>query len=138
MNLSGNFTYQSSEIASSSSAATGSIGAQVPNQPLLFYNLGARYTIENVLKASNSLEVFWDYFFIDRFSINEVQDLDTANPLFIVPAQNVHNTGLIYRLPEEGLSFSFSLQNVFNAEVFDNFRIPRPGINYQIKVNYSL
>ncbi|MGD1840439.1 MAG: TonB-dependent receptor [Thermonemataceae bacterium] len=138
LNLSGNFTYQSSEIASSSSAATGSIGAQVPNQPLLFYNLGARYTIENVLKASNSLEVFWDYFFIDRFSINEVQDLDTANPLFIVPAQNVHNTGLIYRLPEEGLSFSFSLQNVFNAEVFDNFRIPRPGINYQIKVNYSL
>lgn len=129
LNLSGNFTYQSSELVTS--------GNQEPNVPTLFYNLGARYTFESIFGSYNSLEISWNYFFIDRFSINEVQDLDGANPAFIIPAQNVHNAGLIYRL-EKGMDLSFNLQNVFNTEVFDNFRVPRPGINYQFKINYSL
>lgn len=138
LHLSGNFTYQSSEIGSDNSASGGSIGVQEPNKPRLFSNFGARYAVEGVLRKSNTLEVTWDYFFINRFSINEVQDLDRANPDFIIPAQNVHNAGLIYRLEEEGLNFSLNIQNVFDQEIFDNFRIPRPGINYQVKINYSL
>ena len=139
LKLSGNFTYQSNEIASNNNAASGgSIGAQVPNIPRLFYNLGARYTFRDVFKKSNTLEAFWNYFFIDRFSINEVADINRANPDFIIPTQHLHNAGLIYRLAEEGLSFSVNVQNIFNAEVFDNFRIPRPGINYQFKIKYSM
>ncbi|WKN42998.1 TonB-dependent receptor [Tunicatimonas pelagia] len=139
LRLSGNFTYQSNEIGAGGNAAPGQlIGNQVPNIPQLFYNAGVRYTFEDVFKELNTLEVFWDYLFIDRFSINEVADLDRANPLFIIPAQRVHNAGVIYRLQEEGLRCSLNVQNVFNAEVFDNFRIPRPGINYQFKVSYSL
>ena len=139
LTLSTNFTVQSNEIgADRSSASGGSRGRQVPNIPRLFFNSEARYTFENVFKPSNELEVFWNYFFIDRFSRIEVPDLARANPDNIIPAQHLHNTGLIYRMAEAGLSVSFNLNNVFNAEVFDNFRIPRPGINYQIKINYSL
>ena len=139
LKLSGNFTYQSNEIAADNSAASGgSIGVQVPNIPRLFYNLGARYTFGDVFKKSNNLEAFWNYFFTDRFSINEVADINRANPDFIIPAQHIHNAGIIYRLTEEGLSFSLNVQNIFNTEVFDNFRIPRPGINYQCKIKYSL
>ena len=137
--LSGNFTYQSNEIGSVGNQASGSsVGAQLPNIPRLFFNLGARYAFKDVIRKSNTLEVFWNYFFTDRFSINEVRDLDNATPEFIIPTQNVHNAGLIYRLEEERLSFSLNLQNIFNAQVFDNFRIPRPGINYQFKIKYSL
>lgn len=140
LTLKGNYTYQSNEIATNSSSLGEAIGTgvQVPNNPLSFYNFGANYTIENFLKSENSLEFFWNYLFIDKFSINEVADLDTANPDFIIPKQKVHNAGLTYVLREKGLSFSFNLQNIFNAEVFDNFRIPRPGINYSFKINYSL
>jgi len=130
LSLSGNFTYQSNIIEES--------GNQVPNIPRLFLNVGARYAFQDAFVKGNTLELFWNYFFTDRFSINEVSDIDTANPTFIIPAQNIHNTGFVYRLGEKKWSFSFNLQNVFNAEVFDNFRIPRPGVNYNLKINYSL
>jgi len=130
LSLSGNFTYQSNIIEET--------GNQVPNIPRLFLNAGARYAFQDAFAKDNTLELFWTYFFTDRFSINEVRDINTANPTFIIPAQNVHNTGVVYRLSDEKWSFSFNLQNVFNAEVFDNFRVPRPGINYNLKINYSL
>lgn len=131
INLSGNFTYQSNTI--------GTTDIQVPNVPRLFYNMGARFTPKDIFSNEDrTLEFFWNYFFTDRFSINEVQDISTANPDFIIPAQHLHNTGIIYRMEDKNLSFSFNLQNVFNEEVFDNFRIPRPGINYNLKISYSL
>lgn len=139
LSLSGNFTYQSNEIASNDdSSSGGSIGVQVPNIPQLFYNLGANFTIENLFQSENNLQLFWTYLFTDRFSINEVADLDNANPDFVIPVQNIHNVGMTYILKQKGLAFSFNLQNVFNTEIFDNFRIPRPGINYAFKINYSL
>lgn len=131
--LQGNFTTQSNEIDSGVD-----IGKQVPNIPLTFYNLGANYEIENLLKQGNNLQISWTYLFTDKFSINTVEDLDTANPEAFVPKQSVHNAGLSYQLKQKGLAFSFNLQNVFNVEVFDNFRVPRPGINYAFKINYSL
>jgi hypothetical protein len=130
LSLSGNFTYQSNIIEET--------GNQVPNIPRLFLNVGARYAFQDAFAKGNTLELFWNYFFTDRFSINEVNDINTANPTFIIPSQNVHNTGAVYRLSDEKWSFSFNLQNVFNAEVFDNFRVPRPGINYNFKVSFSL
>ena len=132
LSLQGNFTSQSNEIA-----AGIDIGSEVPNIPLTFYNVGANYRIEDLFKPGNSLQLSWTYLFVDRFSINTVQDLNTANPDFIVPKQHVHNAGVSYKLKPQGLAFSFNLQNVFNAEIFDNFRIPRPGINYAFKINYS-
>lgn len=139
LNLSANFTYQSNEIASAGDSDSGAEpGAQVPNLAQLFYNVGATYTIEGIFRSSNDLEVNWTYFFTDRFSINEVLDIDNANPDFIIPEQNLHNAGVTYRMDAKGLSFSLNVQNVFDAEIFDNFRIPRPGFNYAFKINYSL
>jgi len=131
LNLSANVTWQSNTIGSSE--------VQVPNVTRFFYNVGMRFTPKNIFEnQKRKLEFFWNYFFTDRFSINEVPDFDSANPDFIIPAQHLHNTGIIYRMEDKHLSFSFNFQNVFNAEIFDNFRIPRPGINYNFKINYSL
>lgn len=139
LDISANLTYQSNEIARvGDSGSQSSVGAQVPNTPRFFYNIGANYQIDGLFENNNTLKLFWTYFFTDRFSINEVVDLDTANPIFVIPKQNLHNAGLTYILEDKGLSFSFNVQNVFNEEIFDNFRIPRPGINYAFKINYSL
>jgi outer membrane receptor protein involved in Fe transport len=139
LSINGNFTYQSSEIISSGNSSGGSLDKpQVPNIPTLFYNINANYTFENIFNSDNSLQLTWTYLFTDEFSINEVDDIDTANPDFIIPKQNVHNAGIIYNMPTNGLVLSFNVQNVFNELVYDNFRIPRPGINYAFKINYTL
>lgn len=128
--LSGNFTLQSNEIVSS--------GNEVPNRPLIFYNLEGRYIFQDKASEDSSLEIFWNYFYTGKFSINEVPDLKKANPKSVVPTQQIHNTGMIYHPVNSDFSFSLNIQNIFNAEVFDNFGIPRPGINYNIKINYSI
>ena len=129
LSLNGNLTTQSNEIASGTD-----IGRQVSNIPLTFYNIGVTYRIQNLFKQGNNLRFSWTYLFIDRFSISEIPN-NTDN---IIPKQYVHNPGLSYHLKPQRLAFSFNLQNVFNAEIFDNWRIPRPGINYALKINYSL
>lgn len=136
LSLQGNLTNQSNKNAKTDSG--NDIGKQVPNIPLTFYNIGLKYKIEDLLKADNSLQISWTYLVIDKFSTSTVSNLATANPDNFVPEQNVHNAGLTYLLKEMGLACSFNLQNIFNAELFDNFRIPRPGINYSLKINYSL
>ncbi len=134
----GNFTYQSNEIRTPQLAAGALEGAQVPNIPTLFFNMGLNYSLERIVRGKGDLELFWNYFFVDRFSINEVRDLATANPDFIVPTQQLHNVGLNYAPPKTPLQFSFTVRNVLNSRLFDNFRIPRPGTNFSIKINYSL
>jgi len=137
LSLTGNFTFQSNLIGAGINSSI-SQSTEVPNIPTRFYNLGGAYTINNIFELENDLKFSWNYSFVDRFSINTVLDIDTANPDFIIPEQNVHNAALTYIINKKGLAFSFNLRNVFNSEVFDNFRIPRPGINYAFKINYSL
>jgi len=139
LELTGNFTHQSNKISTPQlSAAGAATGAEVPNIPNLFYNLGASYKFEEIFNTEGSLSLTWNYFFVDRFSINEVKDLNTANPDFIIPKQHLHNIGVVYAPSEKGFKFSLNVRNILNNQIYDNFRIPRPGINYTVKVNYLL
>ena len=134
----GNFTFQSNKITTPPLAAGGLQGAQVPNIPNLFYNTGISYELSRHFYAKGKLEFVWNYFFIFKYSINEVKDLSTAKSTFIVPTQHLHNTGLVYTPANIDFDFSLNVRNVFNSKIYDNFRIPRPGINFSFKINYSI
>ncbi|MEM6722843.1 MAG: TonB-dependent receptor [Bacteroidota bacterium] len=136
--LTGAFTLQSTEITSDQLGVGSQAGSQVPNIPRLFFNVGANYGIDKLFSEKDKLSLFWNYFYVDRFSINEVEDLDTANPVFVIPSQHLHNAGFTYSPKQDGFSFTVTVRNVFNNQIFDNFRIPRPGINYSLKVTYTL
>ncbi|MBP2832379.1 TonB-dependent receptor [Aquimarina sp. U1-2] len=140
LSFNGSFTYQQLEIGKSNDirSSGGSEGSSVPNIPNLFFNVTANYTLENIFRSKNNLELSWNYLFVDRFSVNEVIDLDSANPAFVVPRQHLNNANISYILPEQNLVCSLAVQNIFDQEIFDNFRIPRPGINYAFKISYSL
>ncbi|MEO0331025.1 MAG: TonB-dependent receptor, partial [Bacteroidota bacterium] len=138
LKFNGNFTYQSNQIASPQLNGSVLTGAQVPNIPNLFGNASVSYTFEDLISDDFDLEVFGNYFYTARYSINEVKDLETANPLFVVPEQHLLNLGLVASPNIEGLRVSFTLRNATNSLIYDNFRIPRPGINYSLKINYSL
>jgi len=108
--------------------------------PIKNLRLTGNFTVQSneIASVPENLELFWNYLVVDRYSINEVSDLDTANPDFIIPTQRIHNTGMTYRFKEKGVSVSLNINNIFNEEAFDNFRVPRPGINYTFKINYSI
>ncbi|MEM1321129.1 MAG: TonB-dependent receptor [Bacteroidota bacterium] len=68
LKFTGNFTYQSNEITTPQLAAGALSGAQVPNIPNLFYNLGVSYSFEEIFNTQGNVDLFWNYFFGDLFS----------------------------------------------------------------------
>ncbi|NLR92284.1 TonB-dependent receptor [Flammeovirga agarivorans] len=133
-----NFTKQTNKIQSTSLNQNAIQDAELPNIPTLFYNINTNYRIENILVKSLNLNLFANYIYTGEYSINEVRDIETANPDFIIPAQHLVNTGLTVEPAVERLSVNFTVRNALNRLIYDNFRVPRPGINYALKVSYHL
>lgn len=138
LSFNGNFTYQSNKITTPRLNGATLEEPQVPNIPLLFFNVGTTYDLEDLFDKNIDLQIFGNYFFTNRYSISEVSDLDTANPDFVIPEQHLVNLGLVVKPGIEDLRCSFSVKNVLDELMYDNFRIPRPGINYSFKINYSI
>ncbi|MEM9338704.1 MAG: TonB-dependent receptor [Bacteroidota bacterium] len=133
-----NFTYQRITLEDQDDFDESTIGFDLPNVPNLFFNTSASYTIPGFLSTDGRLNFFWNYFYVDRFSISLVKNLDNANPENIVPVQHDHRIGLSYSNSGNGLTFSASLNNVFDRTLFDDFKLPKPSRNIMFKILYKL
>lgn len=133
-----NATYQENIITTPTLGNGGLTGAQVPNMPNLFANGSLRYRFDKIGSLGKHVQLAWTYFFVYKYSINEILDLNRANPEFIIPTQHLHNFGFVYQPNNESFSFGVDVRNVFDNKIYDNFRIPRPGINYSFKINYTI
>ncbi|MEM9389502.1 MAG: TonB-dependent receptor [Bacteroidota bacterium] len=115
---------------------TNDSGKPIPNIPRLFYNVGLGYRLDNLFGSGNELAFFGNYTHIDEFSL--IFEGDVQNDANFIPVQGQTDVGLSYRLPKSGLTFSFQLNNLTDADLFDNFRLPKPGRNYRFKIRYEL
>ncbi|MEM8938804.1 MAG: TonB-dependent receptor [Bacteroidota bacterium] len=138
LTINGNLTYQESIINTPNINGSALTGVQQPNVPMFFWNAGISYQFKNLFAKDLNVRTFANYFFIDRYSITEVNDLDTANPTNIIPTQKLLNVGIVVSPATEGLDVSFNVKNVTDELVFDNWRVPRPGVNYSFKISYSI
>ncbi|MEM0993793.1 MAG: TonB-dependent receptor [Bacteroidota bacterium] len=137
LTLRGGYTLQAVSIAASESAADESfIGTQVPNTPQSFVSAGIRYTHPEKVGGFNKLTIFYDYYTVQRFSINYVVDLNNANPFNLVPSQHQHDAGISAELPLEGLTLALQVDNIVDNLLFDNFRVPKPGRAFRLKLTY--
>ncbi len=140
LDLAISYTNQKNEIINEQLSGGQENRFRLPNTPQLFYNAHLSYRFENTLHKSLDVKVHADYYFINRYSINAIsKSLDDANPKFIIPTQRVFDAGVVL-IPKKikGIQVSFMTGNLFNTLVYDNFKIPRPGRNYTLRVNYSL
>ncbi|NBC83652.1 MAG: TonB-dependent receptor [Bacteroidetes bacterium] len=131
-----NLTKQSNTI----STPGDDYGARVPNLAGFYTNTKVTYNFTRFFDSEIDLKFDVSYFYIDRFTIttNGFRDLDDANPDNIVPRQNLLNTGLVFTHPDKKIIIGFTVNNVLNSLIYDNFRIPRPGIHYALKMSYNL
>ncbi|MEM6262236.1 MAG: TonB-dependent receptor [Bacteroidota bacterium] len=113
------------------------IGTRLPNVPSLFLRMDASYTFESLLQKGDALAVTWLYDFTDEFS--SVREADAVqNVGNFVPEQHVHSAEVIYTFAKERLNLSARVNNMFNDDLFDNFRIQRPGTHFFVKLRYRL
>lgn len=115
---------------------TNNAGEPIPNIPQLFYNLGLRYRFDSPFNSSDQLTLFSYYNHVEEFSL--IFEGGVRNDRNFIPTQNQLDSGVSYRLAESGFTFSLQVNNVTNAKLFDNYRIPRPGRNYRMKVRFEI
>lgn len=110
---------------------TNGVGNPIPNIPSTFYNLSGRYEFQSPFSKKDDISIFSYYTYVDEF---DLIFQTTRNEQNIIPTQRQLDFGLTYNIVGSGLTFSFQTSNLLNAEVYDNYRIPKPGRNFSFKV----
>ena len=129
-------TYQDVRIRSALVEADRDlIGTRVPNLPPLFGSADLTVEKRDWLHEGDGLSLTYSYDFVDRFSaIREAEVF--SNPANFIPTQHVHSLELTYRRAAERWSTSVRFQNMFDDDLFDNFRVQRPGRLVNLKLRY--
>lgn len=106
---------------------------RMPNEPYLFANarLAATFDVAN----NDQLAIFWTTAFVNKFFLNWEGNGDDEYKLYI-PTQITHDLDVEYSFAGGSYNLSLSARNIFDAEVFDNFNIEKPGRAFYLKFRY--
>lgn len=106
---------------------------QVPNEPFFTINGNVHYRFENLIQRNSQLNMFYTVGYVAPF-----RTIWPETDWFITPRQWAQNVGASYTFPSRRLIASVDVKNLFNAEVYDNFGVQKPGRGYYLKLSYSL
>jgi len=127
-------TYES--IDSNNPSAQFLVGTPFPNNPTFFTNARLSYQLTDLVGEDDALRLYTQYKYVDEFNfINVGKVYDPAN---FVPVQHRVDVGLVYSLWNEKISLALNANNILDADIFDNFSIPRPGRNFNFKLIYTI
>ncbi len=106
---------------------------QVPNEPFFTINSNIQYRLDNAFQKQSVLNLYYNTGYVGEFYIVWGQPEWSKTP-----TQFTHDLGASYRFPGGKLIVSLDAKNIFNAEVYDNFMVQKPGRGIYIKLNYTL
>lgn len=105
--------------------------SRIPNVPYFFSN--ARLAVKPLRKQS--LKLYWSTHYVHEFFLNW-ENLGHSDSKHIIPSQLNHDLECEYSFQEGRYNLSLSLNNLFDAELYDNFRIQKPGRAIYLKFRY--
>lgn len=144
----GNFTYQDLRLVSPGNAATDK--ARLRNTPYFFANAGLNARFKKVFGHKDKLQAYWYFSYVREYYVDYIPRkvepsgflglfgkarIDAHN---IIPDQQIHTAGFTYYPSGEHYAFGFEARNIFDTNVYDNFRIQNPGRSLSVKFSYSL
>ncbi|GAB3504976.1 TonB-dependent receptor [Emticicia fontis] len=116
------------------------VGAAFPNNPNFFGNVEFAWQ-KNSFGIKNSLfRAYAFYNYVAPFNhilIGKNNSIKTTPDSF-VPVQHRLDIGCSYKFPKQNLTASINVLNVLNADLYDNFLVPRAGTNFNVKLIYEL
>ncbi|MBD1424389.1 TonB-dependent receptor [Sphingobacterium arenae] len=108
-------------------------GLQVPNEPFFTVNGNVQYRLRNLFQRHSAMNLYYNMGYVAPFSTIWVE-----SEWFTTPTQFAHDLGVSYRFPSGKLVASLDAKNIFNAEVYDNFGVQKPGRAFYVKLNYTI
>ena len=138
VSLSTNFTFQ--HITDQSEFDEGipndNYLSRVPNLPWLFGN--AKIGLSPKLKwKEQKLSFFISTRYVHQFYLTW-EKLGVPSDKLFIPAQFIQNFDIQYALKDGRYNISFSIHNILDKRVYDNFNIQKPGRSFSVKFRYLL
>jgi outer membrane cobalamin receptor len=112
---------------------SGYYNKQIPNEPFFTMNGNVQYRLDSVLQKGSILNLFYNFGYVAPF-----RTIWPDSEWFTTPVQFSHDLGCSYRFPDKKMVVSFDAKNVFNAEIYDNFGVQKPGRAFYLKLNYTI
>ncbi|MBP2832385.1 TonB-dependent receptor [Aquimarina sp. U1-2] len=113
------------------------LGTRLFNVPYWFASFDATYSFHHFLAKKDQLTLSYFYDFVEEFSSVREANV-TENVENFVPTQHINSLEAIYTTPSKQWNFSARINNIFNDDVYDNFRVQRPGTNFTVKLRYVI
>ncbi len=142
-----NITYQDIRRVNTGTNAEAALeGSRVPNIPFFFTSLGFDYEQSSIFQRKDKLRFFSTYNYTHQFYLFGLpksqegglfQDA-SVNSTLIIPEQHVVDAGISYKWGASNFWINLDVNNLLDADIFDEFRVPRPGINYTIRLRYLI
>lgn len=123
-------------------------GARLRNTPYFFANLGAQAKYRKVFMEYDFLQLFLHYNFMREFYLETIpQNLEAGgflglsgsanlNSNLIIPNQHTVQMGFLYNFSPP-LALGGEIRNVLDNQVYDFYRIQKPGRSFHVKMSYK-
>ena len=106
------------------------------NAPYFTMNCNAEYVLPDVFRKNSRLSFVYNFGYVHEFFKNW-ESLGGAGKA-IIPTQHVHDLGLVYTFPENKITWSFNVKNIFDEQIFDNWALQKPGRAFYGKISYRI
>lgn len=106
------------------------------NTPYFLANAGLDYTLYNLIQSDSKVFVYLQSSYVHEFFLDWPSAAAEENKRTI-PTQLVFNSGLSYALPSQKITVALDVSNILDEQVFDNYRLQKPGRAFYLKLNYK-
>lgn len=124
--------------------------ARLRNTPYFFANAGIQSSYDDIFSNEDNLKIFVNYNFLREFYLETIRkDLEPGGFLGLsgqaninsnlrIPDQHLLNAGFTYKLSSGRINIGAEVRNVFDKDLYDYYRIQRPGRSFHLKVSYGI
>ena len=115
-------------------------GATFPNNPTFFANTELGWQTNGLISQADRFRVYVFYLHVAPFNHILIgrDDTPASSPDSFVPTQHRVDVGASYRFAKPSLTAALNVNNVLNAQLFDNFLVPRAGIHCNVKLLFEI
>ncbi|MCA4807013.1 TonB-dependent receptor [Myroides odoratimimus] len=125
--------------------------ARVANMPFYYTNLGVSYNFKDLIPKLGDLSLYWNYSYMHQYYLDFIEKQfepdgflglwgkSKVNTNRIIPVQHLNNLGFVYQSKTLKHSWAISgeIKNIFNTDIFNEFKMQSPGRNYRLKLTYN-
>lgn len=154
LDISGNLTYNDFRYKDAANTAvfdTHFVGARISNIPFYYGNIGLEYSSDKIFGKELPVRAYWLFNYVHQYYSDDIEkqyEPDGFLGLFgksqiytdrVIPQQYPHTAGLSLEFPlnaKHSLTIGAEIRNIFDSDIYNNFKIQSPGRNFRTKVVY--